>query len=218
MDGKGGRKRHALILAAVLLALGAEALGQYHAALAVVILGSMLLFAADQAAGRKGLFIAQIAAVYVAVPALSLLYVMRTGHALAVFWLLAVVWATDIGAYAFGRIIGGPKLAPRVSPNKTWSGAVGGLISAALASSGLLLWGYGLGITAILVVSAVLLSVVSQAGDLFESGLKRHYGVKDSGALIPGHGGVMDRFDGLWAAAPLAALFCLVMNGGPQTW
>ena len=156
--------------------------------------------------------------VYVAIPAISLLYVMRMGHALAVFWLLAVVWATDIGAYAFGRMIGGPKLAPSVSPNKTWAGAVGGLISAVLASSGLLLWGYGLSTTALLAVSAALLSVVSQAGDLFESGLKRHYGVKDSGTLIPGHGGAMDRFDGLWFAAPLAALICLIMDGGPQTW
>ncbi len=218
MDARVGVKRQGLIFLAVLLALGAEALGQYPAALGIAVLGSILLVAADQAAGRKGLFIVQIAVLYVAVPALSLLYVMGVGHSVGVFWLLAVVWATDIGAYAFGRMIGGPKLAPRISPNKTWSGAIGGLISAVLASSGLLLWGYGLSTTAILVVCALLLSVVSQVGDLFESGLKRHYQVKDSGSLIPGHGGVMDRFDGLWAAAPLAALFCLVMDGGPQTW
>ena len=139
------------------------------------------------------------------------------GGSFSIFWVLAVVWATDIGAYAFGRLIGGPKLAPAISPNKTRSGAVGGLICA-VAFSGLLLWTFDLPVKLEHVFVAIFMSFVSQAGDLFESALKRRYGVKDSGALIPGHGGFMDRFDGLWAAAPIAAVFCVIFGGGVQQW
>ena len=218
MDGQAGIKRRGLIVAAALAAVVAMSLGEPAAALSITGLGSLVLVAADQAAGRKGFNMLQIAVVYAALPAVSLVYVVAVGGSLSVFWLLAVVWATDIGAYAFGRMIGGPKLAPAVSPNKTWSGAVGGLICAVLASSGLLLWGYGLQPMIGLATAAAGLSVISQIGDLFESALKRGYKVKDSGSLIPGHGGVMDRFDGLWAAAPGAAALCLILDGGVQTW
>lgn len=119
---------------------------------------------------------------------------------LAILFLFAVVWATDILAYFVGRAVGGPKLAPSISPGKTQSGALGGAVGgvvagvlfAAVAGAGNLAW---LGFV------ALVLSVVSQAGDLFESWVKRRHGRKDSGALIPGHGGVMDRVDGLVAAA-----------------
>ncbi len=212
MDGKIGRKRQGLVTIAVLAAILAISFAQVIPALLIVLGATIVLVAADQVAGRKGFFIVQIAVVYVAIPAISLLYVMAAGGAVAIFWLLAVVWATDIGAYAFGRMIGGSKLAPSISPNKTWSGAVGGFISAVLISSAVA-WGFGVQITAVLVALAGVLSIVSQTGDLFESGLKRRYNVKDSGALIPGHGGVMDRFDGLWFAAPVAALATLVGAG-----
>lgn len=139
------------------------------------------------------------------------------GGALLIFWVLAVVWATDIGAYAFGKMIGGPKLAPAISPGKTRSGAVGGLICAVVFSV-LLLWAFKIPIKFAHVAVAVLMSFISQAGDLFESALKRRYGIKDSGGLIPGHGGFMDRFDGLWAAAPIAAVFCVILGGGVQRW
>lgn len=139
------------------------------------------------------------------------------GGAFSVYWVLTVVWATDIGAYAVGRTVGGPKLAPAISPSKTRSGAVGGLISA-VGLSALLLWSFDLAITPAHVIVSLLMSIVSQAGDLFESGLKRRYSVKDSGTLIPGHGGFMDRFDGLWAAAPIAAVFCVILGGGVQRW
>lgn len=139
------------------------------------------------------------------------------GGAFSIYWVLAVVWATDIGAYAFGRMIGGPKLAPAISPGKTRSGAVGGLICA-VGFSALLLVAFRVPITFAHVTVALLMSIISQAGDLFESALKRRYGVKDSGALIPGHGGFMDRFDGLWAAAPIAAVFCVILGGGVQRW
>ncbi|MBY0509755.1 MAG: phosphatidate cytidylyltransferase [Rhodospirillaceae bacterium] len=217
MDGKAGTKRRTLTAAAAVVAVALMSADHAAAAAAVIVAATAAVIAADQVAGRKGFHVVHIAVLYAALPAVSLLYVMAEGGARSIFWLLAVVWATDIGAYAFGRMIGGPKLAPSVSPNKTWSGAVGGLVSAVLISAGLLAWVYGQGLSASLLMLAAGLSVVSQAGDLFESALKRRYQVKDSGAIIPGHGGVMDRFDGLWAAAPLAAVFCLVL-GGVQQW
>ena len=121
----------------------------------------------------------------------------------AVLFLFLVVWATDIGGFVFGRTIGGPKLWPSISPGKTWSGAVGGtilgagagLLFAAATDDAYVLGALGLGA-----------SLASQAGDLFESALKRRFGVKDSSSLIPGHGGVMDRLDGFIAAALLAAI------------
>ncbi len=139
------------------------------------------------------------------------------GGSFSIFWALAVVWATDIGAYAIGRTIGGPKLAPSISPGKTRSGAIGGLVWA-VALSALLLWVFRIQIKPSHIGVAFLMSIVSQMGDLFESAVKRRYGVKDSGALIPGHGGFMDLFDGLWAAAPIVAVFCVILGGGVQRW
>lgn len=125
--------------------------------------------------------------------------------------LLLVVWATDIAAYLAGRLVGGPKLAPRISPGKTWSGAAGGL-------AGALLVGALAGADARTIGLAAVLSIVSQAGDLAESGLKRRFGVKDSGKLIPGHGGLLDRLDGVLAAAPVAALLALGAGRGAGLW
>ena len=123
-----------------------------------------------------------------------------------VYWLFFAVWATDVGGYAAGRIIGGPKLAPTVSPNKTWAGVAGGVICAVCFAAAIaLLFAASRPIFGL--VMAVVVSLVAQLGDLFESGMKRHYGVKNSGQLIPGHGGVLDRIDGLLAAAPFLALF-----------
>src|SRR5207244_9116237 len=123
----------------------------------------------------------------------------------ALIFLFAVVWSTDIAAYFAGRALGGPKLAPSVSPKKTWSGAIAGLAAAIAIAIGVANFG-GLAGTLALSAIAVMLSVVAQAGDLFESALKRRFGAKDSGHLIPGHGGLMDRLDGFVAAATLAAL------------
>jgi phosphatidate cytidylyltransferase len=134
-----------------------------------------------------------------------------------VFFLFLVVWASDIGAYIAGRTFGGPKLAPSVSPNKTWSGALGGLLAAALvgeAAAGLL-WPASFG--AALPV-ACLLGVMAQAGDLLESAIKRHFQVKDTSSLIPGHGGLLDRLDGVLAAAPVAALLSLALGPGLVLW
>lgn len=128
--------------------------------------------------------------------------------AVAVIFVLAVVWATDTAAYFSGRLIGGPKLAPRFSPKKTWSGAIGGAIAGVVAGC-LVAAAAGIGVGAVLVLVALLLSVVGQVGDLAESAMKRHFGVKDSGVLIPGHGGIMDRVDGLVAALAVAVVIGL---------
>ncbi|SMC67174.1 phosphatidate cytidylyltransferase [Rhizobium sp. RU36D] len=127
----------------------------------------------------------------------------------AMLFVFATVWGTDILAYFVGRAIGGPKLAPRISPGKTWSGAAGGTVSGVLAGSGLaLIFFPAVGLWIVLV--AFLLSVSSQIGDLFESFIKRRFGVKDSSHLIPGHGGVMDRVDGLVFACFSAFLLAAI--------
>lgn len=130
----------------------------------------------------------------------------------AMLVLFAVVWATDILAYFVGRAIGGPKLAPRISPGKTWSGAIGGTISAlAFGLAAVAAAGGPVSLrTAFLIV---VLSVFSQIGDLFESFIKRRFGVKDSSRLIPGHGGVMDRVDGLVFACFAAFLLAMAAHG-----
>lgn len=130
----------------------------------------------------------------------------------AIVFLAGTVWATDIGAYFVGRAVGGPKLAPRISPNKTISGALGGL-GAAIVAGLVVHMVFGVTGWAVAAILAVFLSVLSQAGDLFESWIKRRAGVKDSGSVIPGHGGVMDRVDGLVFAA-IGLWFACVLSRG----
>jgi phosphatidate cytidylyltransferase len=133
-----------------------------------------------------------------------------------VLFVVLTVWASDIGAYLFGRLFGGTKLAPAISPGKTWSGAVGGLACA--IGVGLGAAGYTASPAWRALAVAAGLSVVAQAGDLLESGIKRHFGVKDSGHLIPGHGGLLDRLDGLLTAAPVAALLAVALGRGVELW
>jgi phosphatidate cytidylyltransferase len=132
-------------------------------------------------------------------------------------WLLIVVWTTDTAAYFAGRRIGGPRLAPRISPGKTWAGFAGGIVGATLAS---VLVALALGSTRLpyAALLGALLAVVAQIGDLGESAVKRLAGVKDTGSLIPGHGGVLDRVDSLLLAAPVLALFALLLGPGAWPW
>ena len=133
-----------------------------------------------------------------------------------ILWVLACIWATDIGAYFVGRTAGGAKLAPSISPGKTWSGLVGGMAWAAVASAAIG-YAFGLGETVHLAIAGAALAIVGQAGDLLESAAKRRAGVKDSGRLIPGHGGLLDRIDGLMAVLAAVGIARLVA-GGSWPW
>ena len=133
-------------------------------------------------------------------------------------FLLLLVWASDIGAYVTGRLVGGPKLAPRISPGKTRSGAVGGLVAAVCVALVVAYAVQGTVQPGRVAAIAAGLGIVAQAGDLLESMIKRHFGVKDSGTLIPGHGGLLDRVDALLTAAPVAALLALAAGPGVVLW
>ena len=134
-----------------------------------------------------------------------------------VLFLFLVVWASDVGAYLAGRSLGGPKLAPAISPNKTWSGAAGGLLSS-VAAGGAAAYVMDPGASGRAVLVAVVLGLLAQVGDLFESWIKRRFHVKDSSSLIPGHGGLLDRLDGVLAAAPAAALLGILLGPGALLW
>jgi len=129
----------------------------------------------------------------------------------ALMFVLLVVWMTDIGGYFAGRGIGGPKLWPRVSPKKTWAGAIGGTVLSILVAVGFAM--SGIGRMGPLVLLSVALTVLSQTGDLFESAVKRRFGVKDSSRIIPGHGGLLDRLDGYVFAVVAAAVIGLLRGG-----
>jgi phosphatidate cytidylyltransferase len=133
----------------------------------------------------------------------------------AILWLFAVVWGTDVAAYFGGRLIGGPKLWPSVSPGKTWSGALTGLVLGALMGTLIAAVAAPSGVRlAPMLGLGLVVSAVSQAGDLFESAMKRHAGVKDSGTIIPGHGGLMDRLDAFIAATAITAAVAGARSSG----
>lgn len=167
-----------------------------------LLAGAAFFIAAVTRRGRLGW-----GAIYVGLPVLALMWIRAQpdGFTLAL-WTLSVVWATDIGAYFAGRGIGGPKLMPRVSPSKTWAGLAGGVLSASLIGFVL---AQAAGLPVRLAIASPLLAVLAQGGDLYESWLKRRAGVKDSGNILPGHGGFLDRLDGVVPVAPVAALLLL---------
>lgn len=205
----------ALRLAVGLVAAAATLATEWYAidiGLLVLAIGGVLAAGAMAALAGRGASRAAGGICYLGLPGMALVWLRGDAgdSVLPVLWLLLVVWATDIAAYFVGRGVGGPKLAPSISPGKTRSGLAGGMLGAAVvgaavaASSG--------GPVVLAAVAGAVLAAVAQAGDLFESFLKRRAGVKDSGTLIPGHGGVLDRLDGLLFAAPAYAL--LVALGG----
>lgn len=198
----------AMVVAAVAGAILTPVQG-FGAGMIALFLGAALVYLL--APRGKGLLAAGI--VYMGVPLLVLLAVRFTGPegALVILWLVVVIAAADVGAYFVGRSFGGPKLWRAVSPGKTWSGAVGGLAAAGAASVALALglgWAPGRAL-----LLGILVAVASQGGDLLESAVKRHFGVKDASRIIPGHGGVMDRLDALMGGAWAYALWSLVAPG-----
>jgi len=198
---------HAIAVAAAIVLAGAG-----YAALAVAVLAIAAITLIPLYVGR-GARLSALGVFYVGLPAVALLW-LRSDEPFgftAVLFVFAVVWSSDTAAYAAGRSVGGPKLWPRVSPNKTWAGLAGALTAGALAG----------GIFAILepeapalrlVMLGIALALVAQAGDLAESALKRLFNLKDASDLIPGHGGFMDRMDSIVAAAVAAALLALAID------
>ena len=218
---RGGRfgRTGILLVAVVLAAVATAALASTGLALGTALLGAgLVLWAARKTKDVEPQWTA-LGALWVALPCVCLLWLARDGPAsrATLFWLLAVVWATDIGAYAFGRTFGGPRLAPHWSPRKTWAGLAGGTACAALAGWATAAWLGGSPALPLALVSAGL-AIVEQFGDLAESVAKRRFGVKHSSGLIPGHGGLLDRLDGLLAVIPVVALLTLIGGRSLLAW
>ena len=197
---------------AIALSGGLMALGQRDAALFVLFGSALLVLALVRGPSRiwnaGGILYAGGLLLSVTVLRLSILSGFE-----AILWLFAIVWGTDIMAYFGGRLIGGPKLWPRVSPSKTWSGFLVGISSGALLGLGALTLAASQVQPLPVLLLGLVAGAIAQGGDLFESSIKRHYGVKDSSHLIPGHGGAMDRLDGFIVAAVFAALFGTIHAG-----
>ena len=188
----------------ILLALWTAWLGDYYFAVFVALASVMIFYEWRRLVAGWGFGWKSAGFVYALIPALSLLWIRdRAPQGLELLiWVFIVTWTTDIGAYFAGRTLGGPKLAPSTSPNKTIAGLVGGMLSAMLAGYA---WVDLTRLSAVLFWLAPVFALAAQIGDLFESGLKRRAGVKDSGHWLPGHGGALDRLDGLVVVATLTA-------------
>lgn len=208
------------VAGASLAAGGAAAVARPGVGLLLCLAGAAIVFVFARTGGRDHPRWLAAGPIYIGVPIVSLIWLRGndTAGLETIVWLMACVWATDTGAFFFGRGIGGPKLAPRLSPNKTWAGLLGGMAcSAAVAWPAVWLVPAGPSLGALALAGAVL-AVIAQAGDLLESHVKRRFGAKDAGTLIPGHGGLFDRVDGLLTAATAFALFRWLTDGQILVW
>ncbi len=206
-----------MAIAPIVVAVGAV-WGVVHG-LAVIGAGTLLvgLGARLESAASPSWLAGGIA--YVGMPCLALGWIraMPDDGLLTLLWVLGLVWATDTGAYLAGRKIGGPRLAPRISPNKTWAGLFGGMAGAAVVSLAVSMFVADTSPWIVMSLGAAL-AVVEQAGDLFESAVKRRFGVKDSSNLIPGHGGVLDRVDGLLSVSLAVAALSWMVGHTILSW
>ncbi len=197
-------------IATVIVAVVLTATGLVGPSILAVLIGTILTGLLSF--GRHGV-LSSIGVPFAALPGIALLWFRadKPLGMLAVFFVLAAVVATDVGAYFCGRLIGGPRLWPRISPNKTWSGLAGGVTTAAVVAATFANL-EPLASAAHLAIAGAGLALASQAGDLAESALKRSFGTKDTSGLIPGHGGFMDRVDGLATASVVAAAAAALMD------
>jgi phosphatidate cytidylyltransferase len=207
-----------LSILAVSLAVAMAAFERYQQSLLLLVIGAALtaIIGAQIQRGRGRWH--GLGTLYIGLPSVAIIWV-RSEPAdgfVTVLWLLALVIAADTGAFAAGRLIGGAKLAPGISPNKTWAGLIGAIAAASLVGWLVAIW-LGLTTPLPLVLVSGALAIVEQLGDLAESAFKRYFGVKDSSHLIPGHGGVLDRVDGLLAVSTAVALGEL-FGGGFLGW
>jgi phosphatidate cytidylyltransferase len=197
-------------LAAAFAASALAAFGYVGLGLLALVIGAILAMVLSL--GRNSVY-AAIGVFYAGLPAIAIIW-LRSDHTLglvAVVFLIVIIIAADTAAFVSGRLLGGPKLWPRVSPNKTWAGLIGAVLASAVI--GACFWFFVKGASPLwLAGMAAVLGFVSQMGDLAESALKRRFGVKDTSHLIPGHGGIMDRVDGLVAAASAAGLIGIAIN------
>jgi phosphatidate cytidylyltransferase len=198
----------------IAIALVEALLGGWPFAILVAAIATIMYLEWTRMVGKWGFAWRAYGFVYCLLPALALLWIRERAEYQGVgsgfdllIWVFLVVWSTDIGAYFAGRAIGGPKLAPSISPNKTVAGLVGGVASAILLAGA---WASFVKLPSPLLWLAAPFAVAAQLGDLFESGLKRRAGVKDSGTWLPGHGGLLDRLDGLVPVAVLTASLMLL--------
>ena len=218
-DGERAGAAPPALIAAIALAVVAASLWGIGVGVLLTLVGALVVWQIAQHYRAAAPLWLAAGSLWVALPCIILLWLAEGGSASrgTLFWMLAVVWATDIGAYLIGRRVGGPLLAPKWSPRKTWAGLIGGIVCAALAG-----WAMAgvLGATPVLplVLVSAGLAIVEQFGDLAESVAKRRFGVKDASSLIPGHGGLLDRLDGLLAVIPAVALLTLFGGGSVLTW
>lgn len=217
----GGSGNDTITLTHAVVVVGAVVLAGYNAFTdAVELIGAgAILVAVVALINRRRVLWPFIGVVYIAAPATACIYLRadaEIGRAL-IMWLFIVVWTTDVGAFLAGRAIGGPKLAPHISPGKTWAGVIGGIGAATIAGV-VTAWVGGLAPSVVFALLGVALAIAAQLGDLAESWIKRNFHAKHSGTLIPGHGGVLDRVDGLVFAAPALAGVALLTQGGAQLW
>ena len=203
---------------AVVGATGLTWFQQVGLAVLLVAAGALIVFFMIAGSEGKSSIWTIAGLLAVGLTGISLILIRRIGDDWSVtMWLLVAVWATDINAFLVGRTVGGPKLAPKISPGKTWSGLIGGIVGAVGWS---VIWALWTGVEQVGTVALLgaAIAIFAQLGDLGVSRVKRRYGVKDTGTLIPGHGGLLDRVDGIMGAVPVAILCIVLARGDMSLW